>query len=203
MTNGAKMKKISKIKENISDQQYKLILSSLRGNTSMRKVRKERLLKTFVILYNLGIRVNEVSQFTNNMLHELLDNGKLIIESHKQGSEKIVYLTQNSKKEIKKVFDEIPQNNNYVFVSERGSKKSTMEPSSMIRDVNSYLKSIFGSNTRLTSHSFRQTLISNLATSGINTKIIQNLIGHKSINTTYRYITTSEADLTNALESVR
>lgn len=197
------MKKISKIKENISEQQYKLLLSSLRGNTSMRKVRKERLLKIFVILYNLGIRVNEVSQFTNNMLNELLDNSKLIIESHKQGSEKIVYLTQNSKKSIKKVFDDIPYNNDYVFVSERGSKRDVMEPSSMIRDVNTYLKSVFGSNTRLTSHSFRQTLISNLATSGINTKIIQNLIGHKSINTTYRYITTSEADLTTALESVR
>jgi len=197
------MKKISKIKENITEQQYKLLLSSLRGNTSMRKVRKERLLKIFVILYNLGIRVNEVSQFTNNMLNELLDNGKLIIESHKQGSEKIVYLTAKSKKEIKKIFEDIPHNNNYIFVSERGSKGNTLEPSSMIRDVNSYIKSIFGSNTRLTSHSFRQTLISNLATSGINTKIIQNLIGHKSINTTYRYITTSEADLTSALESVR
>lgn len=197
------MKKISKIKENITEQQYKLLLSSLRGNTSMRKVRKERLLKIFVILYNLGIRVNEVSQFTNNMLNELLDNGKLIIESHKQGSEKIVYLTAKSKKEIKKIFEDVPHNNNYIFVSERGSKRDTLEPSSMIRDVNSYIKSIFGSNTRLTSHSFRQTLISNLATSGINTKIIQNLIGHKSINTTYRYITTSEADLTSALESVR
>jgi len=98
------MKKISKIKENISENQYKLLLSSLRGNTSMRKVRKERLLKIFVILYNLGIRVNEVSQFTNNMLNELLNNGKLIIESHKQGSEKIVYLTQNSKKRDKKSF---------------------------------------------------------------------------------------------------
>jgi len=203
MTNGDKMKKVSKIKENITEQQYKLLLSSLRGNTSMRKVRKERLLKIFVILYNLGIRVNEVSQFTNNMLNELLDNGKLIIESHKQGSEKIVYLTVKSKKEIKKIFEDVPHNNNYIFVSERGSKRDTLEPSSMIRDVNSYIKSIFGSNTRLTSHSFRQTLISNLATSGINTKIIQNLIGHKSINTTYRYITTSEADLTSALESVR
>jgi len=90
----------------------------------------------------------------------------------------------------------------YLLVRE-GQKKDAMEPSSMIRDVNTYLKSVFGSNTRLTSHSFCQTFISNLATSGINTKIIQNLIGHKSINTTCRYITTSEADLTTALESVR
>lgn len=197
------MKKVTKIKENISEQQYKLLLSSLRGNQSIRKTRKDRLLKLFVILYNLGIRVNETSQFTNNMMNELLSKGKLIIESHKQGSEKVVYVTETAKKEIKKIFGDIPNDNRKVFVSERGSKSTPLEPTAMIRDVNNYLKSVFGSDTRLTSHSFRQTLISNLAINGINTKVIQNLVGHKSINTTYRYIKSSEADIMAALETAR
>jgi len=197
------MKKVSKIKENISEQQYKLLISSLRGSQSIRKTRKDRLLKLFVILYNLGIRVNETAQFTNNMMNELLDNGKLIIESHKQGSEKVVYVTETAKKEIKKIFGDIPNDNKKVFVSERGSKSTPLEPTAMIRDVNNYLKSVFGSDTRLTSHSFRQTLISNLAMNGVNTKVIQNLVGHKSINTTYRYIKSSEADIMAALETAR
>lgn len=197
------MKKVTKIKENISEQQYKLLLSSLRGNQSIRKTRKDRLLKLFVILYNLGIRVNETSQFTNNMMNELLSKGKLIIESHKQGSEKVVYVTETAKKEIKKIFGDIPNDNKKVFVSERGSKSTPLEPTAMIRDVNNYLRSVFGSDTRLTSHSFRQTLISNLAINGVNTKVIQNLVGHKSINTTYRYIKSSEADIMAALETAR
>jgi len=197
------MKKVSKIKENISEQQYKLLLSSLRGNQRIRKTRKNRLLKLFVILYNLGIRVNETAQFTNNMMNELLDNGKLIIESHKQGSEKVVYVTEKAKREIKKIFGDIPNDNKKVFVSERGSKSTPLEPTAMIRDVNNYLKSVFGSDTRITSHSFRQTLISNLAINGVNTKVIQNLVGHKSINTTYKYIKSSEADIMAALETAR
>lgn len=199
----SKTKKISKIKENISEQQYKLLLSSLRGSQSIRKTRKDRLLKLFVILYNLGIRVNETSQFTNNMMNELLSKSKLIIKSHKQCSEKVVYVTETAKKEIKKIFGDIPNDNKKVFVSERGSKSTPLEPTAMIRDVNNYLRSVFGSDTRLTSHSFRQTLISNLAINGVNTKVIQNLVGHRSINTTYRYIKSSEADIMAALETAR
>jgi len=102
------------------------------------------------------------------------------------------------------VFANTQSDDNYVFVSERGkSKTSVMNPISVIRDINSYLKDVFGQDTRITSHSFRQTLISNLATAGVNTKIIQNLIGHKSINTTYRYIKTTEVDIMKSLEMVR
>ena len=114
-----------------------------------------------------------------------------------------MYVTETAKKEIKKIFGDIPNDNKKVFVSERGSKSTPLEPTAMIRDVNNYLKSVFGSDTRLTSHSFRQTLISNLAINGVNTKVIQNLIGHKSINTTYRYIKSSEADIMAALETAR
>jgi len=196
-------KSIKKVKDNITPSQYKLLISSLKGNDNIRENRKERLLRVFVLLYNLGIRVNELSQFTYNKLNDLLDNGKTIITSHKQGSEKYIYITENGKKEIIKIFDSIPYSNDYIFVSERGNKKNTLNPISMIADVNKYLKFVFGANTRISSHSFRQTLISNLATNGVNTKIIQNLIGHKSINTTYRYIKTTETDIMKSLEMVR
>jgi len=196
-------KNITRLKANIEPEQYKLLLNSLKGNSQIRAVRKDRLLKIFVTIYNLGIRLNECSQFSNAMMNELLNTGKLIITSHKQGSEKMVYITSNGAKEIKKIFGAIPNDDKLIFVSERGSKTSPMNPIAMINDVNSYLKTVFGADTRIKSHSFRQTLISNLATSGVNTKIIQNLVGHKSINTTYRYITTKSSDITKALELVR
>ena len=195
--------KTKKIKDNISKEEYKLLINSLRGDISIRENRQKRLMKSYVLLYNLGIRVNELNQITNNKLLELLSSNKCIIKSHKQNSEKYIYITESSKKEIKKIFGDIEANDNLVFVSERGSKKTALESSSMIRDINTYLKKVFGKDTRITSHSFRQTLISNLAVNGINTKIIQNLIGHKSINTTYRYIKTSESDITSALKTVR
>lgn len=193
---------MKKIKENITEEQFKLLISSLRGNESIRANRRDRLIKIFSLLYYLGIRINETSQFTNNMINELLLKRKLIIQSHKQDSEKFIYLTSDGFKYLSKVFTDIPNDDNYVFISERG-KNNKMEPISVINDVNKYIKSVFGEDTRITSHSFRQTLISNLATAGVNTKVIQNLIGHKSINTTFRYIKTNEVDIMKSLEMVR
>jgi len=193
---------MKKIKDNITEEQFKLLISSLKGNDTIRVNRRDRLIKQFNLLYYLGIRVNETTQFTNNMINELLNNKKLIIKSHKQHSEKNVYLSDNGVKQLKKIFTDIPSNDNYVFTSERGTNNQ-MNPLSIVRDVNTYLKTVFGKNTRITSHSFRQTLISNMSSKGINVKIIQNLIGHKSINTTYRYIKTSETDLLSSLELVR
>jgi len=194
---------MKKIKENITYKQYQLLISSLRGDKSIRELRRQRLLKAFVLLYNLGLRVNELNQFTNSHILELLKNKKLIIKAHKQKTEKFVYITENAKNEILKVFGQVENNDNFVFVSERGNKKTNLTPISMIRDINNYLKFVFGEDTRITSHSFRQTLITNLAINGINTKVIQNIIGHKNINTTYRYIKTTETELFAALETIR
>ena len=195
---------MTKIKENITDKQFKLLMATLKGDESIRAARKERLLKTFTVLYYLGIRVNETTQFTNKTITELLKKRKTVIRSHKQNSEKYIYLTDEGYKAFIKIFTDFQNEDDFVFVSERGKNKSSvMNPISVIRDVNTYLKYVFGADTRITSHSFRQTLISNLATAGVNTKIIQNLIGHKSINTTYRYIKTTEIDIMKSLETVR
>lgn len=191
-----------RIKENISKEEFELLIRYLRVDNTIRDIRRDRLLKLFHLLWFLGIRVNETTQFTNNMMIELLQEKKLIIKSHKQGSEKLVYLTDSSQKILKKIFCDIKSNDNYIFVSER-SKKSTLESASVIRDVNTYIRKVFGSKSRITSHSFRRSLISELAVRGVNIKVIQNLISHKSINTTYRYITTSETDLTDSLSTIR
>ena len=71
-----------------------------------------RLVKTFTLLYYLGIRVNETTQFTNNMILELLQNRKIIIKSHKQHSEKYIYLTDVGCKVLSKVFSNTQCNYN-------------------------------------------------------------------------------------------
>jgi len=196
------MKKVAKVTELINKREYKQILSFIQNNQSMRKTRKNRLLRVISFLYHTGIRINETKQINNKMMNELLNTGTLIIASHKQGSEKTIYITKSAIKELSSIFGSLEDNNSKLFVSER-NKRTPLEPTAMIRDINSLLKTIFGADTRKTSHSFRKSLISEMAIKGINTKIIQNLIGHKSITTTYNYIRTSDTDIMNALEVVR
>jgi len=196
------MKKIKKSTELITKKDYNQIMNFIKNNQSMRKTRKNRLLRIISFLYHTGIRINESRQMTNKKMNELLNNGTLIIASHKQGSEKTIYITKSAIKELKSIFGPLEDNNMSLFVSER-DKKTPLEPTAMIRDINTLLKNIFGADTRKTSHSFRKTLITDMAVKGINTKIIQNMIGHKSITTTYNYIRTSDTDIINALEVVR
>ncbi len=192
---------VTKIKDNISQKEFRHLINYIKSDETLRSKRKERLIKVYTLLYNLGLRVNELSQFTNSMMLELIQNKKLKIVSHKQKLEKYVYITESSQKDLKKLFGDLETDDRLIFISERGNN-TPLSINSMIRDTNSYLKVVFP-NKNITSHSFRQTLITELSQKNINTKVIQQLIGHKDISTTYRYIKPSENDLIDSLEVVR
>jgi len=193
--------KIAKIKDNISKKEFQHLINYLIADISVRTIRKDRLLKLFNLLYISGLRVNETTTLTNMQIKELLEQKQTKVIAHKQKIEKIIYLTESSRKQLSKYF-EIIDDYNLVFQSERGSKRDSLSSNSVIRDINSYLKKVFP-NKNLTSHSFRQSLITELAEKNINTKVIQTLIGHKSISSTYRYIKPSEEQILNSLDLVR
>jgi integrase/recombinase XerD len=52
------------------------------------------------------------------------------------------------------------------------------------------------------SHSMRRTFITKLATSGVSVRVIAELVGHKSIQTTQRYIDINDELMSNAVELV-
>ena len=62
------MKKIERIKDNITPQEFKHLINYLKADTSVRANRKDRLIKLFNILYSTGLRVNETTQLTNSKL---------------------------------------------------------------------------------------------------------------------------------------
>ena len=193
--------KIAKIKDNISKKEFQHLINYLIADISVRSIRKDRLLKLFNLLYITGLRVNETTTLTNIQIKELLVQKQTKVIAHKQKLEKVIYLTESSRKQVRRYF-EIIDNDYLIFQSERGSKRSSLSSNSVIRDINSYLKKVFPAKN-LTSHSFRQSLITELAEKNINTKVIQTLIGHKSISSTYRYIKPSEEQILNSLDLVR
>ena len=94
-------------------------------------------------------------------------------------------------------------NDDYILVSGRGSKQTPLEPSSVLRDLNSYLKKVFPTKN-ITSHSFRASLVSELINDkNISVKVVQQLVGHKDISTTYLYAKVSTENIMNSLAMVR
>ena len=196
------MRKITKIKDNITERDFRHLMAYLRADESIRESRQERLKRVFTLLYVTGMRLNELSQLTSGMMVSLMSDKKLKVVSHKQSTEKMIYITDVGVSLLGGVFGEQEGNDSLIFVSERGDKRTPLSTSGMIRDVNTYLKEVFPSKN-ITSHSFRQSLISDMAAKNVNTKTIQALVGHKDISTTYRYIKPSEDDILNSLELVR
>ena len=191
---------MKRIKDNVREEDFKLLMNSLRGNEDIRPQRQQRLIRIFTMLYYLGIRVNECSQFTGLMISELINERKIKIIAHKQKSEKEILLSERGRNAFIKVFSDL-DSEHFVFVSERGNKNDVLAPESLIRDCNSYLKSVF-TDRNITSHSFRQTLITRLAEAGVNVKVIQEIVSHKSISSTYGYIKVTEDVKVNALNTL-
>ena len=189
---------MKRIKDNITKKDFRFLMNFIEADESIRKIRKDRLQKIFTLLYSLGIRLNEVQQINETVINDLLENGKSKIKDYKTNKEKIVYISSDSKKLIEKYFN---PKMGYTIHSERGNGNK-LHPISLINDVNSYLKKVFP-NKNITSHSFRQTLITELSEKGINAKVIQTLVSHKDIKTTFRYIKVDENTIMNSLEIVR
>ena len=70
----AEEKEIKRIKENITEVEYKKLMTYVRGDESLRENTKLNLLRTFTILFFTGLRVNEVQELKIKILKNSLMN---------------------------------------------------------------------------------------------------------------------------------
>ena len=70
-------KEFKKIKENITEVEYKKLMSFVRGNETLRFNTKQNLLRTFTILFFTGLRLNEVQELKIIDIKNLLENGNV------------------------------------------------------------------------------------------------------------------------------
>lgn len=186
------------IKESITEVEYKRLMTFLRGDESIKENTKINLMRTFTLLFYTGARLNELLQLRNSDINEILSQNELIIKTHKTKNERKIYFSEQAIKEIKKVFLQINEEKpDCKIIRSKGNLFQSPHNITYIQQVNKYMKNILGD--RYTSHSFRQGLITEMATKGINTKIIKEYIGHSDIKTTLRYVKPSKVDIKAAL----
>ena len=195
-----KTKVVKRIKESITQLEYKKLMNSVRGDDTIRKTTQQNLLRTFCILYFTGLRLNELQQMRLSHIKELLeeDSSKLILPKTK--SERKLFAGDEFKKQINKLFTIDDTTDLEVRVITKGSVKSGrtgINHDVFIKQVNSKMKEILGNG--YTSHSFRQGLITEMGSKQINTKIISKFIGHSDVKTTMRYINPTDEDLKKAM----
>ena len=195
-----KTKTIKRIKESITELEYKKLMNSVRGDDTLRKNTQQNLLRTFAILYFTGLRLNELQQMRLSHIKELLEQGSTKLILPKTKSERKLFAGEEFKKQIGKLFiinDTIDLETRVITKGSAKSGKTGINHDVFIKQVNSKMKEILGDG--YTSHSFRQGLITEMGSKQINTKIISKFIGHSDIKTTMRYINPTDEDLKKAM----
>ena len=98
-------KEIKRIKENITDVEYKKLMSFIRGNDNLRFNTKQNLLRTFTVLFFTGLRLNEVQELKIIDIKNLLQDGNVKIDISKTSTQRKLHLTNSFQKELLKLFD--------------------------------------------------------------------------------------------------
>ena len=193
-------KKLKRIKESITETEYKKLMNAVRGDESIRDHTKQNLLRTFCILYYTGLRLNELQQMRLSHIKELVEDGSTKLILPKTHSERKLFAGEEFIKQLQKLFDLGTDTDLEIRVISKGSVRSGktgINGAVFIKQVNSTMRSILGAG--YTSHSFRQGLITEMGAKQINTKIISKFIGHSDAKTTMRYINPTDEDLKGAM----
>lgn len=192
-------KEIKRIKENITELEYKKLMSFVRGNENLRENTKLNLLRTFTILFFTGLRLNEVQELKIIDIRNLLQYGNVKINISKTSTERKLYSTNSFQKELIKIFDLKNENDDNKIITKGANKnkKTSINNIVFIQQVNTIIKEILG--TGFSSHSFRQGLITEMGSKSINIKIISQFVGHKNINTTMGYMKPTDEQILNNL----
>ena len=181
-------KDFKKIKENITEVEYKKLMSFTRGNETLRNNTKLNLLRTFTILFFTVLRLNEVQELKIINIKNLIENKNVKIDISKTSTQRKLYLTNSFQKELLKLFDFKNELDDNKIIS-KGSdknKRTSINKIVFIQQVNKTIKEILGEG--FSSHSFRQGLITEMGSKSINIKIISQFVGHKNVSTTMGYM---------------
>ncbi|WP_458699922.1 tyrosine-type recombinase/integrase [Sulfurospirillum sp. 1307] len=191
---------VKRIKESVTEVEYKKLMNGVRGDESLRATSRTNLLRTFTLLYFTGLRVNELQELRLYHIRELTEQGSTILLLPKTRSERKVFAGEEFVKQLKRLFEITDESDLDARVIVKGavkSKKEGINHDVFIKQVNAVMKSILGKG--YTSHSFRQGLITEMGTKGINVKIISQFIGHSDVKTTMRYIKPTDDDVRGAM----
>lgn len=154
------------------------------------------------LLFATGMRISELINLNredlklNEAKQVILDDRIFITGKGKK--QRFVYLTERSKFYVERYLQIRDDDFQALFIPYRGLRKSSDNPYGVRVSVN-YLQSKIkeyrvrlGINIPTSAHSFRHGFATYLAENGANPAAIQHLLGHESLQTTSRYVHSSD-----------
>ena len=167
----------------ILEKEYKQLIIYTNGLNTYQST-KNKWIKTIEILWITGLRVSELLDIKVKDIKEAIKKSELRVYISKQNIIRHIPLSKKSVSILKRLIEN-DTDDAYVF-HKRNCKQSKLNSISFTFEFNKYLQTVLNSKD-YSSHSFRKGLITQMSMKGINPKITQTLIGHKSVTTTLNY----------------
>lgn len=150
------------------------------------------------LLYATGVRASE---FVNIRLRDIDLKQRTIRIMGKGRKERMVVFSQSSKETLEHYLDDVRPgiagknhfefNNEYLFLNASGEKLTVRGLQYILEDIEKKI----GTNYGLHPHIFRHSFATHLLEGGADLRVIQELLGHESLNTTQIYTHVSEEQI--------
>ena len=142
------------------------------------------------VIFSTGLRISEL---VNLKKHQIDKEGKIFVMG-KGKKERFVYLTPRAQKHLNEYLKLRNDDSPHLFISYRGKRAPTKDHhvsenylQEKIKKYREYLEI----NVPTSAHSLRHGFATYLSERGANPAAIQTLLGHESLDTTTRYVHTS------------
>ena len=180
-----------RLPKNLNEIDINKILDSPNVNTS-RGLRDKCIME---LMYATGMRISELINLTHNQVD--IDR-RLIKVLGKGGKERILPMGETAYQWLMKYLNadkkvSFTNNNNLIFINDRGKALSRKSCWSMIK--NHALKSI--GKQEISPHTLRHAFATHLLNHGADLRTVQLLLGHSSLSTTQIYTHIAKERLVN------
>lgn len=151
------------------------------------------------VLYACGLRVSELTHLRLSQLYLSIGFIKVLGKGNK---ERLVPIGEEAIKHLNFYLDQRHQQTNIhpdsediVFLNRRGKQLSRIMVFMVVKD----LAKAAGVNKNISPHTFRHTFATHLIEGGANLRVVQDLLGHRSITTTELYTHLDQSYLRDTL----
>jgi site-specific recombinase XerD len=155
-----------------------------------------------LLMLRCGLRVEEVSHLTLDAVE--LSRNRLFVHSGKGKKDRVVYLSNDAKSALEEYLQERSSKARRIFLVQKGPLTGTpLSVRGIQKRVEYYARE---SRIKVSCHSLRHTMATQLLNADADLSTIQDLLGHTHITTTQRYCRVSnvkvQRDYYNAMELV-
>lgn len=171
-------------------------IDRIKGN--LLKQKNPRNLLLFVLGINTGLRISDLLPLKLGDVKDKKGDPKnyIYLTEKKTHKQRKIVLNSEVKKALQIYFDrsKVYDLDTYLFTSEKDDRNRPLTKAMAWHLVNKWCREV-GILERVGTHTLRKTLGYQMRKSGIAIEIIQEMLGHSSVNVTSRYIGINQEEL--------